>query len=521
MERRAVSAPYQRRSTLRQEATSPTVSPNAVMRATPERPWRQNERALPTASALSLRAISPCRAETNLRWLSFLVLPRLQQATSSAPSSPPPTSVLMAKQTGSTNYKLSEVRRLLALVEHYLPLGKDEWERLAVAYNSNRGRGVAERDHESLCRKFKVLYGARKPTGVAEMPPHVKQAKLLKQSIDAKASVVDMDYGADVDNEVEEEGENEEEEEEYEADLCFDFEGDEGLGHNSPVGDDADTSERASMSDSMHSGEAQTSAGDNTHVNSGDFSELLRSAGVYEGLEAFATPRPSPPAAQSTQRKLRSSATKKTGQGPSAAGVAAASTATTDGANATSGSQPATAGRSQGKKPSKQKPYATSCNRLGGINLAEFRDTVGRKCAADEDEELAEASYAKVKRVKAVRATTELKKRLSDLESSSSNMGGTMFEMLLMMREENERKAELRRTDEEQRRRDELAAREARYLADKAETEERSRLEKQEAEERRRQEKQEAEERARRDKEDARARTQELLLILGALTKKE
>ncbi|KAE9195673.1 hypothetical protein PF004_g20367 [Phytophthora fragariae] len=471
-----------------------------------ERPWRQNERALPTASALSLRAISPCR---------------LQQATSSAPSSPPPTSVLMAKQTGSTNYKLSEVRRLLALVEHYLPLGKDEWERLAVAYNSNRGRGVAERDHESLCRKFKVLYGARKPTGVAEMPPHVKQAKLLKQSIDAKASVVDMDYGADVDNEVEEEGENEEEEEEYEADLCFDFEGDEGLGHNSPVGDDADTSERASMSDSMHSGEAQTSAGDNTHVNSGDFSELLRSAGVYEGLEAFATPRPSPPAAQSTQRKLRSSATKKTGQGPSAAGVAAASTATTDGANATSGSQPATAGRSQGKKPSKQKPYATSCNRLGGINLAEFRDTVGRKCAADEDEELAEASYAKVKRVKAVRATTELKKRLSDLESSSSNMGGTMFEMLLMMREENERKAELRRTDEEQRRRDELAAREARYLADKAETEERSRLEKQEAEERRRQEKQEAEERARRDKEDARARTQELLLILGALTKKE
>ncbi|EGZ05172.1 hypothetical protein PHYSODRAFT_534607, partial [Phytophthora sojae] len=127
----------------------------------------------------------------------------------------------MPKQTGSTNYKLSAVRRLLALVEHYLPLGKDKWERLAVAYNSNRGRGVAERDYESLRRKFKVLYGARKPTGVADMPPHVKQAKLLKQAIDAKASVVDMDDGADVDNEVEEEGENEEEEED-EADLCFD-----------------------------------------------------------------------------------------------------------------------------------------------------------------------------------------------------------------------------------------------------------------------------------------------------------
>ncbi|KAE9314289.1 hypothetical protein PR003_g19286 [Phytophthora rubi] len=76
----------------------------------------------------------------------------------------------MAKLSGSTNYKLSEVRRLLALVEHYLPLGKDEWERLANSYNANRGRGVAERDHESLRRKFKVLYSARKPTGVRMTP---------------------------------------------------------------------------------------------------------------------------------------------------------------------------------------------------------------------------------------------------------------------------------------------------------------------------------------------------------------
>ncbi|KAG6621972.1 uncharacterized protein IUM83_07398 [Phytophthora cinnamomi] len=323
-----------------------------------------------------------------------------------------------------------------------------------------------------------MLFGARKPTGVADMPPHVKQAKLLKQSIDAKASVVDMDDGADVDNEVEEEGE----EEEYQADLCFDFEGDEGL----DIGRD------------------------NTNMASGVFSDLLHTSGVCEGLEAFATPRPSPLAAQLTQRKLRSSTTKKTGQGPSAAGpaVSAAFTATANAASAMSCPRPASAGRPQDKKPPTEKRYATSSNRLGGINLAEFRDTVGRKRAADEDEELAEASYAKTKRVKAMRATAELKKRLSDLESSSSNMVGTMFEMLLVMREENERKAELRRADEDQRRRDEQTAREARYLADKAE-------------ERRRQETQEAEERARRDKEDAGARTQELLLILGALTKKE
>ncbi|KAG3126842.1 hypothetical protein PI124_g22305 [Phytophthora idaei] len=64
--------------------------------------------------------------------------------------------------------------------------------------------------------------------------------------------------------------------------------------------------------------------------------------------------------------------------------------------------------------------------------------------------------------------------------------------------------------DEDQRRRDEMSAREARYLVEKAE-----------AEERRRQEKLELEDRARRDKEEARARVQEMMLFIGALAKKD
>ncbi|KAJ8518030.1 hypothetical protein ON010_g18252 [Phytophthora cinnamomi] len=101
-----------------------------------------------------------------------------------------------------------------------------------------------------------------------------------------------------------------------------------------------------------------------------------------------------------------------------------------------------------------------------------------------------------------------LKQRLTDLESSTSNMGSTMFEMMLQMHDVNERKAELRRADGDQRRRGELAAREARYLVDK-----------EEAEERRHQEKLDMEERVRRDKEDAGARSQELML--SVLTKKD
>ncbi|KAE8998458.1 hypothetical protein PF011_g15043 [Phytophthora fragariae] len=94
---------------------------------------------------------------------------------------------------------MSDVTRLLALVEEYLPLGKDEWERLTVAYNTTRSRGWVERDLDSLRRKFKTLYSARKPTGTAEMPPHIKKSKLLKLAIDDKANVIEMDDDADED----------------------------------------------------------------------------------------------------------------------------------------------------------------------------------------------------------------------------------------------------------------------------------------------------------------------------------
>jgi hypothetical protein len=105
----------------------------------------------------------------------------------------------MVKLSGSPNYKMAEITRLLSLVEEHLPLGKDEWERLAMSYNTNRSRTWAERDMDSLRRKFKALYSVRKPTGTAEMPPHIEKAKWAKQAIDDKANVVEMDDAADED----------------------------------------------------------------------------------------------------------------------------------------------------------------------------------------------------------------------------------------------------------------------------------------------------------------------------------
>ncbi|KAJ8576622.1 hypothetical protein ON010_g2590 [Phytophthora cinnamomi] len=94
---------------------------------------------------------------------------------------------------------MADIGRFLLLVEKMLPLDKDEWERLAVSFNTNRPRGAPERDFESLRRKFKVFYSTRKPTGMLVMPPHIKRAKEAKQAIDDKANVIELDEAGDDD----------------------------------------------------------------------------------------------------------------------------------------------------------------------------------------------------------------------------------------------------------------------------------------------------------------------------------
>jgi hypothetical protein len=79
----------------------------------------------------------------------------------------------MVKLTGSPNYKIAKINRLLTFVEEHLPLGKNEWEHVATDYNLGCTRGWVKRDLDSMRRKLKALYSLRKPTGTAEMPPHV------------------------------------------------------------------------------------------------------------------------------------------------------------------------------------------------------------------------------------------------------------------------------------------------------------------------------------------------------------
>ncbi|KAE9013191.1 hypothetical protein PR003_g15915 [Phytophthora rubi] len=375
----------------------------------------------------------------------------------------------MVKLTGSPNYKISEINRLLTIVEEHLPLGEDEWARVATDYNLSRSRGWVERDLDSLRRKVKALYSMRKPTGTAEVPQHVQKSKEVKRAIDDKANVVEMDDDADEDQDED----LADSEDELFVEPDFRFDPNEGI-----FGD----------------GEG----GGDTLVTRND------ALGV-EGLGAFAsTPQPSPLSAPPPTRQLHSAAVKKSRR--TAASRASGTESTTP------SKPPAARGfKARGRDEEEARRYSSlqsSSNRLGGTDLYAFRDSVGAKRAGGEDDR--EASFAKAKCIRAMKTTTVLKQRLSDLENSSGNSGSNVFEMMLLFREENERKSKARRGEEDQRRRDELAAREARALADKSE-----------AEERRRQDKLELDERIRREKEDTRARTQEMLLLIGAIFKKD
>ncbi|KAI9989070.1 hypothetical protein PInf_022796 [Phytophthora infestans] len=93
------------------------------------------------------------------------------------------------RRTGYSNYSLREQLLLCAIVEKTLPIGRNEWERITIHYNSRRGRISLERDLESLRRKFETLYKKPKPSGNGEVKPAHKAilwAKRIQMEIEEK-----------------------------------------------------------------------------------------------------------------------------------------------------------------------------------------------------------------------------------------------------------------------------------------------------------------------------------------------
>ncbi|KAG3092520.1 hypothetical protein PI125_g17109 [Phytophthora idaei] len=237
-----------------------------------------------------------------------------------------------------------------------------------------------------------------------------------------------MDDGVDA-------GAHEEEKKEgVQPNLCFDFEGDEDFYYSSPVDGRVTTS--ICSTDSLHHDTLHRLVGETitdtttlqTADKGGDLVDLLESAAFREGLEVFAnTPMPSLTTGRPVQRQLRFDGL-YTPRGPnSATGAELPITATTDAASTASSVEKPVAHSTRDQEEARRYlKLSNYSNRLRGGNLADFSDTVQRKRAAEDADELFKASYAKGKCAKATKAATPLKKRLGDQKTRPATWGGAI-----------------------------------------------------------------------------------------------
>lgn len=153
----------------------------------------------------------------------------------------------------------------------------------------------------------------------------------------------------------------------------------------------------------------------------------------------------------------------------------------------------------------------TTSSRLGGTELGADHE-IGPRGSVNDDSRTPTASFTKAKRVRGEIAVAGLRKHFPKLDAKAVRAPTDIMQIMLLMRDESDRKHEARRAEDLKRRRD-----------NQAEKDERRREEREQREQRRhedRDESEEADERRRLDKEEAHARTQEILLLIGAISKR-
>ena len=79
------------------------------------------------------------------------------------------------------------------MVKEIKPCGAYEWDKVAAQYNAKRPHGSAERNADSCKNKFKGLKNSPKPTGVADCPWEVKEAKAIQRELEARMATMDSD----------------------------------------------------------------------------------------------------------------------------------------------------------------------------------------------------------------------------------------------------------------------------------------------------------------------------------------
>ncbi|PLW13773.1 hypothetical protein PCANC_10272 [Puccinia coronata f. sp. avenae] len=99
---------------------------------------------------------------------------------------------------GAQGYKPNDCKALVAGVNKILPLGSQEWGKVANLYNYYATQNSqVMRKQDNLKTKFKALVDAKKPTGETICKPWIRDAKLVSLSICKRAAhnaVVDRDW---------------------------------------------------------------------------------------------------------------------------------------------------------------------------------------------------------------------------------------------------------------------------------------------------------------------------------------
>ena len=103
------------------------------------------------------------------------------------------------KDTGSW-WRTPELEVLLSLVKELKPCGAYEWDKVVAQYNSKRPQGSAERTADSCKNKFKGLKNSPKPTGTADCPWEIKEAKAIQREIESRMATMDSDAFLQADN---------------------------------------------------------------------------------------------------------------------------------------------------------------------------------------------------------------------------------------------------------------------------------------------------------------------------------
>ncbi|RHZ01936.1 hypothetical protein DYB37_012974 [Aphanomyces astaci] len=85
----------------------------------------------------------------------------------------------------------SSVNLLLGITVAVLPLGKNQWEKVAQRFGTEAtAQSLPHRDGEALKRKFLLLKNVQKPTGHPDCPPDVLNAKCLQREIESSSATL-------------------------------------------------------------------------------------------------------------------------------------------------------------------------------------------------------------------------------------------------------------------------------------------------------------------------------------------